>query len=79
MTTIVAIVVVGAVAIVLAVGFVVLFVVAEQIRQRETVVDGDMIDASARRPSVVIERVGRAGHSRTDVADQMSFTGPITS
>ena len=48
MAAIVAVVVVGAVAIVLAVGLVVLLVVAEQVGQRETVMDGDVIDAGAR-------------------------------
>ena len=47
MAAIVAVVVVGAVAIVFAVGLVVLLVVAEQIRQREAVMHGDMIDAGA--------------------------------
>src|ERR1700761_7106335 len=40
---IVAVIVVGAVAIVFAVGFVVLLVVCEQIGQREAVMDGDVV------------------------------------
>ena len=55
---IVAVVVAGAVAVFLAVGLVVLLVVAEQIRQRETVMDGDVVDAGARRAAVVVEQVG---------------------
>ena len=58
MAAIVAVIVAGAVAIVLAVGLVVLFVVAEQIRQRETVMDGDVVDAGARRAVVMVEQVG---------------------
>ena len=53
-----AVVVVGAVAIVLAVGLVVLLVVAEEVGQRETVMDGDVVDAGAWPPTVVIEQVG---------------------
>ena len=58
MAAIVAVVVVGAVAIVLAIGLVVLLVVAEEIGQRETVMDGDVVDAGARRAVVVMEQVG---------------------
>ena len=58
MAAIVAVVVVGAVAIVLAVGLVVLVVVAEQVGQRETVMDGDVIDAGAGRAVVVMKQVG---------------------
>src|ERR1700676_3862899 len=47
MAAIVAEVFVGAVAIVLAIGLIVLFVVAEQIRQREAVMHGDVVDAGA--------------------------------
>ena len=53
----------GAVAIVLAVGLVVLFVVAEQIGEREAVMHGDVIDAGARAAAVMVEQVGRAGHA----------------
>src|SRR5262249_19433719 len=54
---IVAVIVVGAVAIVLAIGLVVLLVVAEEIHQRETVMHGDVIDAGACRTVVVIEKI----------------------
>ena len=50
-SAIVAEIVVGAVAVVLAVGFVVLLVVDDEIRQREAVMDGDVIDAGARARS----------------------------
>src|SRR6201999_1494483 len=62
MTAIVAVIVVGAVAIGLAVGFVVLLVVAEEIGQRKTVMYGDVVDAGARGAAVVIEQVGGGGH-----------------
>src|ERR1700742_410453 len=58
MAAIVAEIVAGAVAIVLAIGFVVLLVVAEQVGQRESVMHGDMIDAGAKRAAVVVEQVG---------------------
>ena len=58
MPAIVAVVVAGAVAIVFAVGLVVLLVVAEQIRQRETVMDGDVVDAGARCAIVMVKQVG---------------------
>src|SRR4029078_6616712 len=63
MAAIVALIVVGAVAIALAIGLVVFLVVAEQVSQRESVMDGDVIDAGARRAVVVMEQVGRGGHS----------------
>src|SRR3954471_20454425 len=77
MAAIVAVVVVGAVAIVLAIGFVVLVVVAEQIGQRETVMDGDVIDAGAGRAVVVMEQVGGSGHAARDLADQAAFAAPV--
>ena len=58
MAAIVAVVVVGAVAIVLAVGLVVFLVVAEEIGQRETVMDGDVIDAGAGRAVIVMKQIG---------------------
>ena len=58
MAAIVAEVVAGAVAIVFAVGLVVLFVVAEQVGQRKTVMDGDVIDRGAVGAAVVVEHIG---------------------
>ena len=55
---IVAVVVARAVAIAFAIGLIVLLVVAEQIRQREAVMHGDVIDAGALGAAVVIEQVG---------------------
>src|SRR5205085_3670590 len=77
MSAIVALVLAGAVAIVFAICLVVLFVVAEQILQREAVMDGDVIDAGTRRAAVVIEQVGRAGHTAGDFADQAAFAAPV--
>ena len=53
-------VVVGAVAVVLAVGLVVLLVVADQVAQGEAVVRGHEVDRGVRRPAVVGVEVGRA-------------------
>src|SRR3954471_5578221 len=78
MAAIVAVVVVGAVAIVLAVGFVVLLVAAEQVGQRETVMDGDVIDAGAGRAVVMMKQVGGSGHAARDLADQAAFATPVT-
>src|SRR5882672_4158288 len=78
MAAIVAVIVVGAVAIVLAVGLVVLLVVAEQIGEGKTVMHGDVVDAGARVAAVMIEQVGRAGHAAGDFADQAAFAAPVT-
>jgi hypothetical protein len=50
-------VVVGAVAVVLAVGLVVLGVVADEVGEREPVVDGDEVDRRRRAPAVVAVEV----------------------
>src|SRR5258708_10861369 len=71
------VVLVGAVAIAFAFGFVVLGVVAEQVLQREAVVHGDVIDAGARFAAVMIDQVGRAGHAARDFANQAAFTAPV--
>src|ERR1044072_7930743 len=77
MAAIVALIVVGAVAITLAIGLVVFLVVAEQVSQRESVMDGDGIDAGARRAVVVMEQVGRGGHAACNFADQAAFAAPV--
>src|SRR5882757_6747047 len=74
---IIAVVVVGAVAIFFAVRLVVLFVVVEQVRQRETVVHRDVVDAGARRAAVVVEQVGRRRHAARYLADQAAFAAPV--
>src|SRR5260370_5308664 len=77
MAAIGAVVLVGAVAIALAIGLVVFFVVAEQILEREAVMHGDVIDAGARRAAVMVEQVGRAGHAAGHFADQAAFAAPV--
>src|SRR4051794_27094501 len=77
MAAIVAVVVVGAVAVVLAVGLVVLLVVAEQIGQRKTVMDRDVVDAGPRRAVVVVEKIGGGGHAARYLADQAAFAAPV--
>src|SRR5437868_15465020 len=77
MSAIVALVLAGAVAIVFAICLVVLFVVAEQILQREAVMYRDVIDAGAGRAAVVVEEVGRPGHTAGDFADQAACAYPI--
>ena len=57
-------VVVGAVAIVFAVGFVVFVVVADQVGQREAVVAGDEIDAGVRPPAAPFVQIARAAEAR---------------
>jgi hypothetical protein len=71
------VVVVGAVAIVLAVGLVVLALVADEVGQGETVVDGDVVDARARAAAGTVEQVGGAGHATGEIADQVAVRQPI--
>ena len=61
-------VVVGAVAVALAVGLVVLAVVGDEVAQREAVVGGDEVDRGVRRPAVVEVEVGGAGQPGRDGA-----------
>src|SRR5580704_129600 len=74
---IVAVIVVGAVAVVLAVRLIVLGVVAEEVVERETVMHRDVIDAGALDAPVMVEEIGRAGHTAGDFADQAAFAAPI--
>src|SRR3954451_2546796 len=75
---IVAQVVVGAVAIVLAIGLVVLFVVAEQVGERKTVMHRDMINSGAQRAAVMVKQIGRSGHAIGYLADQASLATPVS-
>ena len=61
---------VGPVAIVLAVRLIVLVIVADQIQQRKTVMDGDEIDARPGSAAAVAENVGRARNPRGEIGDQ---------
>ena len=73
-------VVVGAVAVVLAVGQVVLVVVADQVAQCEAVVGGDEVDArqgpAPARVLPVAEHVGAAGQARGQVAHARAGPAP---
>src|SRR6185312_17177425 len=64
-------------AIVLAIRLIMLGVVAEEIVERETVMHGDVVDAGALHPAVMIEEVGRTGHAAGDFADQAAFAAPV--
>ena len=70
-------VVVGAVAVVLAVGLVVLVVVADQIVQREAVVGGDEIDAGVGLAAAVLVEVAGAGKAPGEIADQAAVALPV--
>jgi len=67
-------VVVGAVPVVLAVGLVVLLLVAHQIGQRETVVTGDEVDARPRAAGV--EQVAAAGPAGRQLGDGARIPAP---
>src|ERR1700754_3302326 len=77
MAAIVAVVVVGAVAIVLAVRQIVLLVVGEEIGEREPVVHGDVVDGGAWVAAVMPEQVGRCRHAARYFADQAAFAAPV--
>src|SRR5262249_14676361 len=72
------VVLIGAVAIVLAVCLVVLQLVADEIREGEPVMNGDVVDARARCAAIMIEQIGGAGHAAPEFADEIAFAGPIT-
>ena len=57
-----------AVAVLLAVGLVVLLVVGDQVAQREAVVGGDEVDAGVRPPAGALVEVGAAGEARAELA-----------
>ena len=54
------VVVVGAVVVVLEVGFVVLAVIREKVIKSETIMAGDEVDTVVRGPAIVLIQVGRA-------------------
>src|SRR6185436_13280265 len=64
-----------AVAVVFAVGLVVLFVVADEVVQRESVVRGDEIDACRRAPA--LEQVARSRQPRRQLADDAAVPLPV--
>ena len=65
-------IVVVAVAVVFAVGFVVLFVVADQVAQSESIVGGDEIDAGVRPPAVMLVEIGGSSKPVRHFADAPS-------
>ena len=70
-------VVVGAVAVALAVGVVVLALVGDEVVQREAVVRGDEVDAGLRLAALVLEQVGRAGEAVADLRRQVLVPLPV--
>src|ERR1043165_3259162 len=58
---------VGAVAIVFAVGLVVLVIVTDQILKRETVMAGDEVDAGVGGPAGLLVEVGETGQARGEL------------
>ena len=70
-----AVVVVRAVAIVLAVGLVVLAVVGDDVAKREAIVDDDEIDARGWRRGVP-EHIARPCHSGCDLTTQTGVAAP---
>ena len=72
------VVVVGAVLVVLAVGFVVLLVVADQIFQREAVVRGDEIDAGVGPASIMLVEIAAAGQPIAQIGKLSFVAFPVT-
>src|SRR5205085_3154938 len=70
------VVVVGAVAVFLAVGLVMLVVVAHEVVQAKTVVAGDEIDAGGWAAAVVHVEIARAGEPRGELADGAAVSFP---
>ena len=64
-----------AVSVLLAIRLVVLALVADEIGERETVMDGDEVDARARAAAVLVEQIGRAGHATAELADYIALAG----
>src|SRR4030095_1707302 len=69
-------VVVLAIAIAFAVGFVVLLVVADEIGQREAVVRGDEIDARVRAASALLVEIAAAGDARRELGHAPAIAEP---
>src|SRR5262249_439683 len=69
-------VVIGAVAVLLEVRFVVLVLVAQQVVQRETVVRSHEVHARRRLAGGGFEQVARSGQARSQRADQAGVAAP---
>src|SRR5262245_10867779 len=72
-----AVVVVGTVAIVFAIGLIVLGLVADQIGKREAVMHRDVIYAGARIAAIVAVQIRGGRHAGTHVTDQAAASGPV--
>src|SRR4029077_14577107 len=70
------IVVIGTVAVFLAVGLVVLLVIADQVLQGEAVVAGDEVDAGVRLAAVILVQVAAAGEARGQLGRGPSVSLP---
>jgi len=66
-----------AVAVLLAVGLVVLAVVRDQIGEREAVVRGDEVDAGERPPPGVGVEIARPGEAIGEVAEPLRLAAPV--
>src|SRR6266542_931320 len=71
-------IVIVAVVVAVAVQLVVLFVVADQVAQRETIVRSDEINARVRAPPSVLVQIGAAGEPVTHLADAALVALPKT-
>ena len=67
---------IASVAIILAIGLIVLFIVADQVLQCETIMRGNKIYARPGTPAAVAEDVGRARHARGEIGDETLVTLP---
>src|SRR6185312_15555730 len=67
---------VGAVAVVLAIGFVVLGIVADEILEREAIVAGHEVDAGVRLTSIILVEVAGAAEAGGELVDQSPFALP---
>src|SRR5262249_62049396 len=64
------------VAVVVAIGLVVLLVVGDQVLQREAIVAGDEVDARVRPPAVVLIEVGGPREAKSEVGQGRGLAPP---
>src|SRR5262249_34889903 len=72
-----AVIFIGSVTVVLTICFVVLALVADEIGKREPIMNSHVVDAGARAATVVMKKIGRAGHAAAKLADEIAFPGPV--
>ena len=65
-----------AVAVFFAVGFIVFFVVADQIMQSKAVMRGDKINARIGQPAIVGVQIARSGKTKAEAADLSAVAFP---